>query len=27
LAKTLEAKGYEWVREKYAEPVAELAGS
>jgi Fe-S cluster assembly ATP-binding protein len=22
LAKTLEAKGYEWVREKYAEPVA-----
>jgi Fe-S cluster assembly ATP-binding protein len=27
LAKTLEAKGYEWVREKYAEPAIELAGS
>jgi Fe-S cluster assembly ATP-binding protein len=27
LAKTLEARGYEWVREKYAEPVAEVAGS
>ena len=27
LAKTLEANGYEWVREKYAEPAAAPAGS
>ena len=27
LAKTLEANGYDWVREKYAEPVAAPAGS
>ena len=27
LAKTLEARGYEWVREKYAEPAIELTGS